>query len=162
MATNLKPYNLKKSEALLDQYNFALSKYDAVVFLKDSETISGPIHTGGETITVGFRTVINSLGIHNGHLRFDYNTSKTATWSYPYEARKTADYTDEEWFDIFEHIAVTMAKEIGLKSIFISTGRTDNRFLKSKGYTRDMNYSGFYFYKTVEDIIADRPNIKEG
>lgn len=162
MATSLEKYNIPKTEALLDQYNFAMSKYDAVVFLKDSETTSGPIHTGGEIITVGFRTVINSLGIHNKHLRFDYNTSKTATWAYPYEARKTADYTDEEWFDIFERIAVTLAKEIGLGAILVDTGRTDNRFLKSKGYTRDMNYSGFYFYKSVKDIIADRPDITEG
>lgn len=161
MATSLEKYRIPKTEALLDQYNFALSKYDAVVFLKDSETTSGPIHTGGETITLGFRTVINSLSIHNKHLVFDYNTAKSATSSYPYQARKTADYTDEEWFDIFERIAVTMAKEIGLKSIFVSTGRTDNRFLKSKGYTRDMNYMGFNFYKSVKDIIADRPDITE-
>lgn len=162
MATELEQYNIPKTEALLDQYNFGITKYDGVVYLKDSETTNGPIHTGSGTITLRSRTVINSVYIHDGRLNFDYNTSKTAKWSYPHKARKTADYTDEEWFDIFEHIAVTLAKEIGLEVISISTGRTDNRFLKSRGYIRNMDYIGFSFQKNVEDIIADRPGIKEG
>ena len=162
MSTDLDQYKIPKTEALLDRYNFGITKYDGVVFLKDSETTGSPIHTGSGTITLRSRTVINSVYMDDDRLNFNYNTSKSVKWSYPYKARKTADYTDEEWFDIFEHIAVTMAQEIGLDVISISTGRTDNRFLKSKGYTRDMDYYGFKFYKSVEAIIADRPDIKEG
>lgn len=126
---------IPKTEDILNREKWKIDRWDGVVSLADEDYRVG--YEGG--VTIGYRKVVVKLSLHDHAILFDFSTIKDSNLI---KEKHLKTKPPEVWFQVMEELAITLAKELGLSKIIVSSGRKDKTFLLSKGYKQEK----YYFY----------------
>jgi hypothetical protein len=136
-------FNTTRTEALLAKHGLKLDKYDGVISLVGKDSIG----TVGAALTIHFREVLTSVTVYENRMHYDFRTAKDSNFP---KKKHLKIMSAEEWFELMEMVATSLALEVGIDELNISTGIIDKNFILSKGYKKQKNS---FYHKTIDPTI---------
>lgn len=103
---------IPNTKKLLKTYGLEIDEHDGVVSI-----VNGNTNINYGTITIGYRLVANRFYFYNNCLNFSYNSSKSSGY---FNQKHMKKITPEQWLVIFENIASSLAKELGINDLLVS------------------------------------------
>ena len=136
-------FNTTRTETLLAKHGLKLDKYDGVISLVGKDSAG----TFGGAVTIHFREVLTSIQVYENRMHFSFKTTNGSCFP---KKKHLKIMTAEEWFELIEVVATSLALEVGKNELNVWTGIKDKKFILSKGYEKKKDN---FYHKTIDPSV---------
>jgi hypothetical protein len=136
-------FNTTRTETLLAKHGLKLDKYDGVISLVGKDSTG----TVGTVLTISFREVLTKVTVYENRMHFDFKTTNGSCFP---KKKHLKIMSAEEWFELIEVVATSLALEVGINELNVWTGIKDKKFILSKGYEKKKDN---FYHKKIDPTI---------